>query len=247
MSIKPCKPTRFIILFEERCGSTFLIDALAQQPGVKAGMELLAEYMGGGHQSQVDFAHEFYTKDLRPNCVAVGFKTKLRDICNTNGFAKIITDLEMKVIRLTRRNKVTGTISALNAKRLEDTYGAWNLEKGMSKLPPFHLNIKDFDDRIKFKKDKVQQLDEFIDTLGKPVLEIAYEDLNDDPESTLKAIADWISIDLKEDILAGVTVKKAMPNKIYECITNYDELSEHLQGTEYKWMLDWDGLKTQHA
>ena len=135
--------TRFVILFVERAGSTYLITALKSQPGVLALTEKLAALREEGKNAaeQLEWAKGFLTPPLTGPHRAIGFKTKLVDVLHREGFSRVLQQRGCRVIRLQRRNPIKAVVSTLNARRQYKVSGNWNLLQESTRLPAFAVDL----------------------------------------------------------------------------------------------------------
>ena len=69
---------KFVILFEGRTGSSYLISSLDSHPKVRAFGEVLVASKSVGHEAQAKRTKEILTTTFFSRNKAIGFKTKLR-------------------------------------------------------------------------------------------------------------------------------------------------------------------------
>ncbi|HKJ88867.1 MAG TPA: hypothetical protein VKA48_10205, partial [Gammaproteobacteria bacterium] len=97
------EPSRFVVLFEGRTGSSYLIASLQGIPGIKAQGEGFVGRKKDGAGAQEKWAREAWGVPWLTTVKAAGFKTKLRDVVDREGFARILEAYEVKVIYMQRR------------------------------------------------------------------------------------------------------------------------------------------------
>ena len=107
--------TPFVILFEGRTGSSYLVTSLSEHPNVRAGWEELVRLKALGHEAQAEWTRKALTAPLIGRFGAVGFKTKLRDIADPTQFSQLMRDRNVKIIHMQRRNRVKVAISERTA------------------------------------------------------------------------------------------------------------------------------------
>jgi hypothetical protein len=79
----------------------------------------------------------------------LGFKTKLVDVLDLPGFTELLHRKKVRVIQMQRRNRVKAVISRINAARLHEASGKWNLYDESDRLPPLEVDIAQFDQYLK--------------------------------------------------------------------------------------------------
>src|SRR5262249_43296180 len=114
------EPRRFVLLFEGRSGSTYLMESLDAHPQVVAAHEILTELKlePDVARLQLERTRAFLTEPRDGAIAAVGFKTKLADVVDRDAFAALLRALDVRIIHLRRRNLIKLALSVLNAKRL---------------------------------------------------------------------------------------------------------------------------------
>ena len=140
--------TRFVLLFPGRSGSTYLISALDAHPAITAKGEVLDPIRPQGPEAQLDWTRRYFRGPIVNRSTAVGFKTKLRDVLDQDGFARLLTEFDARLIYLDRRNDVKHAISRITARRLKDTTGRWNRYDGDATLEAFDVDLDDFAERL---------------------------------------------------------------------------------------------------
>jgi len=112
--------TPYVILFIERDGSTYLTSMLQTHPEIKADYERFAvlKQKGANGAQQLEWAYQLFSPPLIGRIGAIGFKTKLVDILDEDGFTKLLYEKNCHIIQMTRRNLVKAVVSRINARRL---------------------------------------------------------------------------------------------------------------------------------
>ena len=83
--------TRFVLLFPGRSGSTYVISALDAHPhDHREGRGPRSRSGPQGPEAQLDWTRRYFRGPLVNRNKAVGFKTKLRDVLDQDGFARIL-------------------------------------------------------------------------------------------------------------------------------------------------------------
>ena len=227
----------FIVLFEGRTGSSYLIDKLNKHPNIAAYGEMLdslRDETDAGRLQLEKIRHNFYLGYRRP-IESVGFKTKLTVIGDPTGLGQLIDNEHVRIIHLRRRNLVKLAVSSLAAARLHDRTGQWNLFDENDRLKPFHIGYQEFNDRLQYKISVNQTLDKFIAGLHVPVIRLYYEDMLTDEDSYFRKLYKFLDI---PDIACISNIKKNVPDDLKQLVLNVDELKEHYSGTELYKMFD---------
>jgi LPS sulfotransferase NodH len=245
--------THYVILFQGRAGSSFLVDALGRLPGVVAEGEMLVGLDpargsfanrlrrlfrpgpdDGPAQFQTDTTRHFYAAAW-PGARAIGFKTKVRDVYDLEAFARVLTACDVRAIALDRRNAVKQAVSNLNADRLHQALGEWNLPDGKARLGPFTAEPADFDDALRRVVFAQEMLDVFVRHLRVPVLRLEYEDLLREPAGWFGSVCRFIGVPPAEPRSA---VAKNTDDDLRSVLLNFDELKARYDGTPYAAMFD---------
>ncbi len=231
------KVTPFVILFVERSGSTYLATLLDAHEDILAKREELAHILqrGGKSAEQLEWARRFLSPPLIGRHAALGFKTKMVDILDPVGFQQLLNERHCKIIQLHRRNLVKAAISTMNAKRLHDSSGNWNLLKETDRLDAFSVDINKFEHLLSERLNWDREIEEFVKRLSLPVLKLFYEDMLLDETAFMRTIFDFISVRYLP--VKGKTIKNTSDD-LRRAISNFEELRSRFSGTEYESMFD---------
>jgi LPS sulfotransferase NodH len=229
--------TPFVIMFVERAGSTFLVTALKSHPDVMATTEKFDALRkeGKGAPEQLEWAREYLTPPLVGKHRAIGFKTKLVDVLDREGFASLMRERKCRIIRLQRRNAVKAAISTINAKRQYDKSGYWNLLQESTRLPAFEVDPEWFDSLLREREELDRDLEQYVATLQLPTLTMVYEDLLQDRDAFVNRVLEFIDVEVMP--LPAATLKNTKDD-LREAILNFGELKAKYAGTKYEPMFD---------
>ena len=233
--------TPFVVLFEGRSGSTFLIESLDSHPQICAEKEFLStlrKRITTGKEApnaQLDWVRKFLTTKSIDGCGAVGFKTKLKDVLNPEGLAKQLREIGARIILLHRRNRIKLLVSLMNAIRLNDSTGDWNLYREEDRGAPLTVDVKEFQEWLESLERHHGQLVAYVNRLQLPTLSIHYEDLLVEGRDTLEQVCDFLQV--PSQTLSWNTKKNTSDN-LREVILNFDELRSKFVGTAYEGMFD---------
>lgn len=224
--------TPYVILFIERDGSTYLTSLLISHPDVEAIYEQFAvlKQKGAVAADQLSWARELYKIPFISKNKARGFKTKLVDVLDPGAFAALLKQNHVKVIQMRRRNRVKAVISRINARRLYETTGNWNLYDKNDRMPPMVVDHAQFDQFLKEREAADEELQAYVDGLNLPTLKIIYEELLTDKAAALKTIFDFLNIPNKA--VQERTLKNTSDD-LRDVVVNLDELQARYTGTPY--------------
>lgn len=229
--------TPFVILFIERDGSTYMVSMLSEHPEINIVYERFAVLKDQGQSAaeQLTWAKEYFSPSLLGRDKAIGFKTKLKDVLALDAFTELLHEKQVHIIHMQRRNVIKAVVSKINAKRLHDKTGNWNLYKESDRLPPATLDLAEFDALVQEREALDTELADYVATLQLPVLPVCYEDLLQDRDGIMAQIFNFLKV--KPFAVAGKT-KKNTGDDLREVIENYDALRAHYAGTRYEAMFD---------
>lgn len=229
--------TPFVILFIERDGSTYMTSMLGSHPAIETVYERFSVMVqrGDGAAGQLAWARDYFTPPLIGRRAAMGFKTKLVDILDPDGFAALLHEKECRIVRMQRRNTVKAVISRINARRLYDATGKWNLYDKSDRMPPMAVEPAEFLQYLGEREEAEQALDGYVARLQLPRMTIDYEDLLVDRDAVLGRVFAFLGVEPHP-----VTEKtmKHTRDDLREVVTNFDELRDSVAGTPYAAMFD---------
>jgi len=229
--------TRFVILFVERSGSTYLATLLDAHEDVLARREEFAQMRqrGAGGAEQLEWASQFFSPPLVGKHKAIGFKTKIVDILNPDGFAQLLMEHNCRILQLHRRNAVKAAISTINAKRLYDASGNWNLLKESDRLEPFSVDLDEFERLLLERQEWDREVENYADRLKLPKMILYYEDLLLDENGFKQRVFDFIDV---RNLPVEAKTKKNTQDDLRRAILNFDQLRNKFAGTIYEPMFD---------
>ena len=184
--------------------------------------------------SQRQWVMDLLDTGERSGAVAVGFKTKLKDVDDHHDFTELLQEHDFRIILMTRRNTLKLAISTLNARRLFEHRGQWNLQQGDAGLPPMRLERTQLMDCIEVCETKEAELRSFVANLNLKQFVLDYDDLRGHPKQEMDRVLQFLeaaSLPLQSD------VKKNTSDNLIEAIENFDEVQHWLHGTPYEGMI----------
>jgi LPS sulfotransferase NodH len=230
------KTVRFVVLFQGRTGSTYLIEGLNAHPAVRAeGEQLVTVELIGNAVAQLQWVEKYFRDEPTEEVLAVGFKTKLKDVVDPDGFSELLRKHGVSVILMQRRNIIKWVISFFNSVRLKKETGDWNLYRAGERPPPFAIDPEQFDSWLGAVVEKNRLLEEYVTALRLPVLALVYEDLLSDEPSFWKQALSFLDVPLAP--VQGKCIKATSDN-LREIVANFDELRCRYRGTPFQAMFD---------
>jgi LPS sulfotransferase NodH len=227
--------TRFLILFEGRTGSSYLVTNLLKHPNVRAGWEELPRLKALGHDAQAEWAKKTLSAPLLGRSGAIGFKTKLRDIADHDKFSELLREQAVKIVHMQRRNRVKIAISEINCNVLYARTKQYNVYKKEDRLPAIRIEVSDFKEILDMRERLDKELKVFVEDLGLPTLNVFYEDILLDESNTLNNVYQFIGVPARAT--KGTSYKNTSDD-LREALLNFDELKASVAGTCYEEMFD---------
>jgi hypothetical protein len=210
---------------------------LKTHPDIKADYErfaVLNQKGADGHQ-QLEWVKSYFTLPIISTKGAIGFKTKLVDVLDKEGFARLLQEKGFHIIQMTRNNLVKAVVSRINARRLYEKTGYWNLYKEEQRLPPLVIDLDEFDQFLTEREEAIKELHEFISKLELPKINIVYEELLQEKEQTLERIFNFLHIKPKP---VQSKPLKHTSDDLREAIDNFEELRGRYVDSRYEHMFD---------
>ncbi len=229
--------TPFVILFIERDGSTYMISMLSDHPDINVVYERFAVMREEGKNAadQLAWATDHFHASLVNRYKAVGFKTKLKDVLDPQGFTQLLHEKNVHIIHMQRQNVIKAIVSRVNARRLHNKTGNWNLYNESDRLPPAVIDLDDFDLMMQHRVAQDGELSAYVNQLKLPKLTVCYEDLLQDRDAVLRQIFDFLHV---RWVPVQAKTKKNTGDDLRQVIENYDALRARYVGTRYEAMFD---------
>lgn len=247
----------FLIVGKGRTGSSFLRSLLNSHPGVVAYAELFVSYdrpvwdvpyaprspgvIRTLRRDPGRFLERHVFRRHPPSVAAVGLKM-LYDQARHEAWRDVWNLLRdrpgLHVLHNTRRNLLATYLSWRRAERT----GIWKVTEAtrpraeeVARQVRLELDVDDC--RRFFEETEIQarRMETFFTEAGRPVLEVAYEDLAADRDATLDRVQDFLGVEPRA--LRPTTHKQAML-PLSEEIVNYGELHRAFSGTPWERFLD---------
>ncbi len=247
----------FVVLFQGRSGSSFLLDALDSHPEIEARGEILERpaneeraYMNSAayrlkravkevlygslaSRQKREFMH--FCNIYCDNCRAMGFKTKVIDMSDKQEMKRLFELYDAKIIVLKRDNIVKQSISHINAARLFREKNRYNLMGDERSAGSLYIDPKLFDNQLQKAAFALAELMNFSDYLNLPRLVIDYAELLQNQDEVFNNTLDYLEVSRS---LLKSSYRKNTSDDLRECVENFEELKNIYRNTMYGDMFD---------
>ncbi|MEN4012633.1 MAG: hypothetical protein ROW48_11400 [Bellilinea sp.] len=229
--------TPYIILFIERDGSTYMTSLLTSHPDIEAVYERFAvlKQKGANGHEQLSWARDFFTPRWINRYAAMGFKTKLVDVIDQEGFINLLCEKNVRIIQMQRRNQVKAVVSRINAKRLYEVSGKWNLYDEKERMPAFEIDHQIFDQYLQERIQADEELTRFTESFGLPTLKMVYEEILVNRDEILNKVFKFLNV--RPYPVEAKTLKNTSDD-LRNAVLNFDELKAKYSGTPFEAMFD---------
>ncbi len=228
--------SRFMLIFNARCGSTWLMQLLNSRPGVWCEDEVFApEHLDP--QRQLASIRDFFTHPHEQT--HVGFKLKVNDIADPQGLRTLADELGVRVLLLTRRNLVRRAISLYRGWALSERSGDWNLrDPDAERIGAVEIPAKNFVQRVEECIREDEALWDFGAGLSTAPVALWYEDLHASLPN--EAIRIGLALGLERPYGFGeVEIRKHSPGSLDELVSNVGTLRSASEGKWWSWGFDY--------
>ena len=230
---------RFLILFEGRTGSTMLGQMLNQHPQVIHIGEEVSHLQEEGWDAQESWMNNLFFdtqhfKDprIKKDAKAIGFKVKLRKIASEKALQHYIAEHDLKIIYMTRKNKVKQVISSIRAIDLYKSTGSYNVNgnKAIDLPNSQHIPLDRFNTILLWILEAEKRLECFVSRLNAPVLPITYEALTGDRITTLELVFKFLGV---KPVESSPITRKITADDLGKVVKNLDELKWFYRHTAF--------------
>jgi LPS sulfotransferase NodH len=223
---------RFAIIGNARTGSNYLLDGLRTSPSVRMYHEIFAD-----HNRQVgkDFDKIFATvfQPESKSTKTVGFKVFYNHLTEDE-WKKLLACRDLKVIHLTRRNRLRTVISLEIAFKT----GQWT-QSGKGHSGEFKEKRLKLDASKLLKK--LEQIEQGEATArsrfrDREILEVVYEELVQSPKTVFESVSMYLGVDGID--YGKIKLRRQNPETLQQLLINYDEIKAILRKTRFAEYLD---------
>lgn len=216
---------RFAIVGNARTGSNFLLDGLRSSPAIRMYHEIFASHnreVGKDFEKILSTVYQYEGISTR----MVGFKVFYNHLTDDE-WVKLAARKELKVIHLTRRNRLRTVIS------LEIAFKTGRWTKAGNSGSPKERRVTLDPMRLLKRLEQIEEGEaatraRFCD---RQILEIVYEELVQSPNMAFASVGAYLGV---EGIDPGkIRLKRQNPEGIAQLIINYNEVVAVLQNTRF--------------
>jgi LPS sulfotransferase NodH len=216
---------RFAIVGNARTGSNYLLDGLKSSPAIRMYHEIFASHnrkVGKDFDKILSTVYQYESNSTR----IVGFKVFYNHLTDDE-WNKLVARKALKVIHLTRRNRLRTIIS------LEIAFKTGQWTKAGHAGGPREKRI--MLDPLKLLK-RLEQIEEgeaatrarFCD---RQILEVVYEELVQSPREVFASVSAYLGVDGIDP--NKIRLKRQNPESLMQLIVNYNEVESVLGKTQY--------------
>jgi LPS sulfotransferase NodH len=221
---------QFAIVANARTGSNYLLDGLKSSPMIRMYHEIFASHnrqLGKDYEKILStvFQHESRSTQV------VGFKVFYNHLTQEE-WSKLVVWRDLKVIHLTRRNRLRTVISLEIAFKT----GRWTKSGSVDSLQKRRIQLEPA--KLFGRLEQIEQ-GEMVTRLrfrDRPMLELVYEDMIRSPHETFASVSNYLGVDgMNPD---KIPLKRQNPESLEQLIINYAEIEAVLKNTRFAEYLD---------
>jgi LPS sulfotransferase NodH len=216
---------RFAIVGNARTGSNFLLDGLKTSPAIRMYHELFASHnreVGKDFEKILSTIYQYESKSTR----LVGFKVFYNHLTDEE-WEKLVRRKDLRVIHLTRRNRLRTVIS------LEIAFKTGQWTKAANSGSPKEKRI--MLDPVKLIQ-RLEQIEEGeaatrVRFCDRPILEVVYEELVRSPQAVFESVGAYLDVNGIDP--GKIRLKRQNPESLEQLIINYNEVADVLRNTRF--------------
>lgn len=216
---------RFMIVGNARTGSNYLLDGLKTSPAIRMYHEIFASHnreVGKDFEKILSTIYHYESRSTQ----LVGFKVFYNHLTDEE-WRKLAAHKDLKVIHLTRRNRLRTVISLEIAFKT----GRWTNARNSTGPKEKRITL----DPLKLLK-RLEQIEDgeaatrnrFCD---RPLLEIVYEELVRSPRDAFASVSAYLGTGGIDP--GQIRLKRQNPEGLAQLIVNYDEVETVLKNTRF--------------
>ena len=216
---------RFAIVGNARTGSNYLLDGLKSSPAIRMYHEIFASHnrdVGRDFEKILSTLHRYESRSTR----LVGFKVFYNHLTDEE-WEKLVRRKDLRVIHLTRRNRLRTVIS------LEIAFKTGQWTKAGNSGSPKEKRI--MLDPLKLIQ-RLEQIEEGeaatrVRFCDRPILEVIYEDLVQSPHEVFESVGAYLDVNGIDP--GKIRLKRQNPESLEQLIINYNEVADVLRNTRF--------------
>lgn len=216
---------RFAIVAHARTGSNYLMDGLKSSPDVRMYHEIFASHnrqLGKDYEKILSTVFQSESKSVR----IVGFKVFYNHLTEQE-WSKLMAWKDLKVIHLTRKNRLRTVISLEIAFKT----GQWTRSGRSGTLQERRIKLEPSKLLRRLEQIEQGEIATRLRFCDRPVLEVVYEDMIRSPHETFTSVGAYLGVEaMKPD---KIRLKRQNPESLEQLIINYDEIETMLKNTRF--------------
>ncbi|MEO0406145.1 MAG: Stf0 family sulfotransferase [Cyanobacteria bacterium P01_A01_bin.135] len=216
---------KFAIIAHARTGSNYLLAGLRSSEAIETHHEIFSSKQRTKGENFASIFSEVFGKK-RKGTKAVGFKVFYYHLTDDE-WTKLIAHKDLKVIHLTRENRLRTVVSqqiALKTDRWQSTNQTLPANEKKVRLDASTLvgQLRFIQNQEHLARERFKAHD---------ILEVVYEDMVQNPGEVFQKLESFLGID---DIdVSQISLRKQNAEKLEELVVNYDEVVQALATTEF--------------
>lgn len=216
---------RFAIVGNARTGSNYLLDGLKSSPAIRVYHEIFASHnrkVGEDFDKILSTVYQYESKSTE----MVGFKVFYNHLTDEE-WNKLVARRDLKIIHLTRRNRLRTVIS------LEIAFKTGKWTKAGKTEGPKEKRITLDPLKLLQRLEQIEEGEEatrarFCD---REILEVVYEEMVQSPQEVFNFVGAYLGVDGIDP--GKIRLKKQNPESLAQLIVNYNEIEDVLRNTRY--------------
>jgi LPS sulfotransferase NodH len=216
---------RFAIVGNARTGSNYLLDGLKSSPSIRTYHEIFASHnreVGKDFDKILSTVFQYESKSTK----LVGFKVFYNHLTDEE-WQKLLSCSDLKVIHLTRKNRLRTVIS------LEIAFKTGQWTKSSNSGGPREKRVMLEPSKLIKRLEQIEEGEaatrsRFCD---RPILEVVYEELVQYPDRVFASVGAYLGADGIDP--SKIRLKRQNPESLAQLIINYDEIESLLKDTRF--------------
>ena len=216
---------RFAIIGNARTGSNYLLDGLKTSAAIRTYHEIFAAHnreVGKDFEKILSTVYQPESKSTR----LVGFKVFYNHLTSEE-WEKLAAHKDLKVIHLTRRNRLRTVISLEIAFKT----GRWTRSSNSGASTEKRVTLDPWKLIQQIEQIEAGEAATRLRFCDRPILEVVYEELVRSPDEGFAAVSAYLGV---SGIDSGkIRLKRQNPESLAQLIVNYDEVEAVLKTTRF--------------
>ena len=217
---------RFAIVGHARTGSNYLLDGLKSSSAIRMYHEIFASHNRTPGKDYEKVLSTVFQPESRSTKL-VGFKLFYNHLTDEE-WDKLVAWKDLKVIHLTRRNRLRTVISleiAFKTGQWTNSGGSGKLQERRIWLDPSKL-LKRLE---QIEQGEIATRQRFSD---RPILEVVYEDMVRLPQEVFGRVGAYLGVDGLNP--SQIRIKRQNPESLAQLIINHEEIETVLKNTPFE-------------